>query len=222
MTPAMLAALAALGMLKGNPMSQDPEALPPTPLPAAPGAAAELGAQLAQIIAGMASLGAGIYAYMGEMERVRKYREEMERLRLIEIDDRLYEHFVSSCLNGLIAAKAGGAGRFEMGVDIARATEYAAALLQHVRERRSPELRLEMVKAGLSKMSHEEVEALAKEQCPGIRHLLDAVAAEAVHDPRPNSPVGTFNRVLRERDAAAASRREILEALEAEKRKHTP
>jgi len=200
MTPAMLAALSALGMLKGNPMSQDPNAMPADPPPVP-----DLPTQLAQIIAGMASLGSGIFAYMGEMQRVRKWREEMERVRLVEIDDRLYEHYVSSCLNGLIAAKAGGAGRFEMDVDLARASEYATALLAHVRERRSPELRQAMVRAGLSKMSYEEVEALAKEHCNGIRHLLDAVAEEAKHDPKLDSPVGTFQRVLRERDEARAA-----------------
>jgi hypothetical protein len=165
---------------------------------------------LALLIGAMGAMQGGMVAYMDLMERVRKQREELELLRIVEIDDRLYEHFLATSVNGLLAADFSG----DAAAAVEHAASFATAMLSHVRERRSPELAKEVARAALSRLSYEDAEELAAEKCSGIRHLLDAVAEEAKNDPKLDSPYGTFKRVLRERELLVA-------ALDTEKKRHT-
>lgn len=166
--------------------------------------------EVLQLLGVLGGLSGALGYLMQKMDAMRAFREEQERLRLIEIDDRLYEHYVSSCLNGLLAEGAGNLDNLNDDERMAVAVDYAERLLAAARARRSPELRLEIARAALAKMGHDEVLALAKEYCSDIRNLVEDVEREAKHDPKLDSMCGTFRRVLRERDQARADVEQFL------------
>lgn len=168
------------------------------------GGADPLSEQVKLLIAALAGAGAILGSTLNYMQRVEDWKKQREDARIREIDDEIFVRYHMTALSSLLtpvpAAETHLPGVAEQISDVARV--YAEEGLKVAQARRSPHFRKEQARTLFARMTSEEILSLLSEEHVDVRNLFAAIAAEAVDDPKPDSPMGTFHRILRERNEA--------------------